>query len=138
MLGGHMVKSWSGNQAVIALSSGEAEYYAMVRAASVAIGLRSIMMDLGVKLKIELFTDATAAKGIGQRIGLGKVRHLETSQLWLQQLVGDGHIRITKISTDINIADVLTKHVDQKTLRNHQVFTNQAAMKGQHRLGLNA
>ena len=96
------------------------------------------MTDLGVKLKIELYTDATAAKGIGQRIGLGKVRHLETSQLWLQQLVGDGHIRINKVNTDVNIADVLTKHVDQKSLRNHQSFTNQAVMTGKHRIGLDS
>ena len=35
MLGQHMVKSWSNTQSVLALSSGEAEYYGMVRGASI-------------------------------------------------------------------------------------------------------
>ena len=38
MLGGHVIKSWATDQAALALSSGEAEYYAIVKEASVAFG----------------------------------------------------------------------------------------------------
>ena len=83
-----MIKSYSSQQAVRALSSGEAEYYAMVKAASVAIGIRSMLMDLGVdEGRIILKTDASAALGVAQRLGIGKVRHIEVNQLWLQEKV---------------------------------------------------
>ena len=35
MLGSHMMKGWSNTQSVIALSSGEADYYGMVRGSSI-------------------------------------------------------------------------------------------------------
>ena len=40
MHGTHVIKSWSTIQAVIALSSGEAEYYGLVKGASVALGIK--------------------------------------------------------------------------------------------------
>ena len=59
------------------MSSGEAEYYAMVKAASVAIGIRSMLMDLGVgEARIILKTDASAALGIAHRLGIGKICHI--------------------------------------------------------------
>ena len=42
---GGILKTWSSTQASIAQSSGEAEYYALVRAASEALGMQSIMRD---------------------------------------------------------------------------------------------
>ena len=38
MMGNHLIKGWSTTQAVIALSSGEAEYYGIVTGASVGLG----------------------------------------------------------------------------------------------------
>ena len=64
-------------QATIAQSSGEAEYYAMVRAAAEALGLQSIMRDLGWQAGVRLWVDSSAAKSMSARIGLGKVRHME-------------------------------------------------------------
>ena len=61
---------------MIALSSGEAEYYAMVRAAAEALGLQAIMRDLGWEAGILLWVDSSAAKSMASRIGLGKVRHM--------------------------------------------------------------
>ena len=54
-------------QAIIALSSGEAEFYALVKCGSVALGIRNMLHDLGVKVKIRISTDASAAKGITAR-----------------------------------------------------------------------
>ncbi len=89
MHGRHMIKSWSTNQSVIALSSGEAEYYGLVKAASVALGAKAISEDLGVRFtgKISIKGDASAAIGIANRVGIGKVRHIEVNQLWLQEKV---------------------------------------------------
>ncbi len=92
-MGNHAVKSWSTTQAIIALSSGEAEYYGIVKGSSVGLGIRSILRDLGVELRIRVHTDASAAKGIASRRGLGKVRHIEVNQLWLQDKVGRGKLK---------------------------------------------
>ena len=81
MLGCHCIKTWSSTQDISALSSGEAEYYGLVRGASQAIGIRSMLYDLGVDTDIDINTDASAAKGIASRKGVGRVRHIEVHQL---------------------------------------------------------
>ena len=65
LLGKHVVKSWSSNQSVIAQSSAEAEYYGLVKGASVAIGVKSILADLGIQIvkPIQIKSDASAAIG---------------------------------------------------------------------------
>jgi len=106
---GGILKTWSSTQASVAQSSGEAEYYALVRAASEALGLQSIMKDLGWEAKIRLLVDSSAAKSIASRTGLGKLRHLEIKFLWLQEIVRRKKIVLSKVRGDINPADVLTK-----------------------------
>ena len=76
MLGKHMVKSWSSTQANVSLSSGEAEYYGLVKGSSVAIGVKTMHKEMGIDLRIRVSTDASAAKGIASRHGLGKIRHV--------------------------------------------------------------
>jgi len=106
---GGILKTWSSTQASVAQSSGEAEYYALVRAASEALGMQSIMRDLGWDCKIRLLVDSSAAKSIASRTGLGKLRHLEIQFLWLQECVRRGKVVLSKVRGDINPADVLTK-----------------------------
>ena len=72
MWGGAFVKSWSTIQGIIALSSGEAEYYGIVKGSSIAIGQRGLLQDLRVKVDIRVHTDASAANGIASRRGVGK------------------------------------------------------------------
>ena len=112
MLGGNCLKSWSTTQEVVALSSGEAECYGMVRGGSQGLGLQEILRDLGVEAKIRIMTDASAAKGIACRRGVGRVKHIELNQLWLQDKVAKGAIEIRKVRTDENLADALTKYLD--------------------------
>ena len=49
LLGSHSLKSWSLTQKVIALSSGEAEYYGLVKSGSQGLGIRALLGDLGVE-----------------------------------------------------------------------------------------
>ena len=42
MWGQHLIKSWSSTQSVIALSSGEAEYYGMVKGSSIGLGIQAV------------------------------------------------------------------------------------------------
>ena len=109
LIGTHVIKCWSTTQDVIATSSGEAEFYALVKCGSQSLGLKAMMEDMGIDFRIHLKTDASAAMGIGLRRGLGKVRHVEVGQLWLQDMVHRGRIGIEKIDGKKNWADALTK-----------------------------
>ena len=102
MLGGHVIKSWSTNQAVLALSSGESDYYGIVKAASVALGIRSLALDMGIEYTkpIVIKSDASAAIGISNRIGVGKIRHIEVTQLWVQDKVASKELVVLKVPTE--------------------------------------
>ena len=134
MLGEHMIKSWSTTQNVIALSSGEAEFYGIVRGGSLALGIRSVMNDLDVNGQIRISTDASAAKGIASRRGLGKVRHIEVNQLWIQDKVATSEIMLCKVKGTVNKADALTKHVTNEELNQHMNDTSTRAAESRHRL----
>eukprot|EP00972_Heterocapsa_arctica_P032920 4843584-Heterocapsa_arctica.AAC.1 len=62
MHGGHCTRSWSTTQSVIALSSGEAELYGIVKEASAGLGFQSIANALGSSLYVDIFSDSAAAK----------------------------------------------------------------------------
>jgi len=51
VLGTHTLKRWSTTQSIIALSSGEAEYYGWVRAAAQPMGSKSVSMEKEQELK---------------------------------------------------------------------------------------
>ena len=83
------------------------------------LGIRSLMRDLGVQVGLVVRSDASAALGIAQRRGTGKVRHVEVHQLWLQDRVTRGDLKVRKIDGTKNPADALTKYVDGARLREH-------------------
>ena len=136
MIGNHVVKTWSNTQAIIALSSGEAEFYGAVKAGSIGLGLKSIMKDMGIecKLKLKVKTDSSAAKGIASRKGLGEVRHIEVHQLWIQDKVASGEIEMVKVPGNENIADALTKNVESEKLMWHMNAINLRIDAGRHEL----
>jgi hypothetical protein len=107
--GGGLLKSWSKTQGSIALSSGEAEFYAAIKGCAEGIGLKSLLADLGVQVKVEVVQDSTAAKGTATRAGIGKVKHLDTGWLWIQDVVRAGLVVLRKINGKVNPADLMTK-----------------------------
>ena len=111
MLGQHCLKTWSSTQAIIALSSGEAEYYGVVKATSTGLGCKSLMADLGQNTQLTVHTDAEAAKGIASRMGLGKTRHIQVHYLWVQERIRNGDLELRKVLGTENPADLLTKHL---------------------------
>ena len=111
MTGCNLLKSVCRGQAVVALSSGEAEFYALLTAASEALGEQSIAREWDVKLNIQLWFDATAGAAMSSRRALGKVKHINTAFLWIQTYVTDGLIKLGKKHTSENLADILTKPV---------------------------
>ena len=114
MLGAHLIKAWSATQASIALSSGEAEYYGVVRGAGIALGMQALYKDIGLNLPIRVWTDSSAAIGIGGRQGLGKLRHLECHSLWVQQRLRRREFKLLKVAGEANPADLFTKHLESQ------------------------
>ena len=90
------IKPWSKTQSVIALSSGEAELAAVVRGSTEALGIQAVLEDWGFEVDPEIKSDATAAIGIVQRQGLGRIRHLAVADLWVQQKVREKLLRMEK------------------------------------------
>ena len=129
MYGDHLLKSWSLTQSVISLSSGEAEYYAIVKGASVGLGLKAMLGELNVDTDLTLKTDASAAVGISMRRGLGKVRHIDVTQLWVQEKIAQKVFRICKVNTTENLSDALTKGISQDEMDWHLRKTGQVRME---------
>ena len=132
MLGGHCIRTWSSNQAVIALSSGEAEFYGIVKEATNALGVSGILKDLNINLAVVVSTDSSAAKGIANRRGLGKLRHIELSELWVQDQTAKGKITIYKINGRENSSDSLTKHSTSERIAQTLNHCNQVLATGRH------
>ena len=74
-----MLKSWPRQQKTISLSSAEAELHAAVAASSKA--LMSLLRDMGVESQGEIKVVSSAALGIVQRAGCGRVWHLHLQAL---------------------------------------------------------
>ena len=81
---------------ILALSSGEAELGGLIRACTEGLGVQSVLRDFGFEVEVKLLTDATAAIGMVRRLGLGRVRHLATADLWIQQQVREGRVQVGK------------------------------------------
>ena len=92
--------------------------------------------DLGVEFSqsIAIKSDASAAIGISNRIGIGKIKHIEVTQLWLQEKVANGEIVIHKVPTESNLADALTKAVDAQTIQTHVSGINAERLCDRHPL----
>ena len=52
--------------------------------------------------------------GICTRQGLGKLRHIDTQTLWVQEKVRMKQITLRKVLGDVNPADLLTKHMTSR------------------------
>ena len=111
MHGKHCIKTWASTQGTRATSSAEAEFYAIVEGASRGLGMKSLAADLGCDVGITLFSDASAGRSLAFRKGLGKVRHIETKYLWVQDLIKEGRLKLLKIKGTSNPADIGTKHL---------------------------
>ncbi len=72
-----MLKFWAKTQSTIALSSAEAELAGMVKAAAEGLGVLSLLRDFGLDRRAVVATDSSAALGIANRQGVGRVRHLD-------------------------------------------------------------
>ena len=65
---------------------------------------------------VYLGTDSSAAKSFVGRRGLGKMRHLEIRDSWLQREAGEGKVVVSKVLGTENPADLMTKILGKKEI----------------------
>ena len=99
--GKHLLRHMSCLQTLVALSSGEAEYYALLLGACTSLGIQSHYQDWMVDVPIQKLA---RRGGIG-----GRLRHLQTRHSWLQSRIALGHVNLDVVASEQNPADVLTK-----------------------------
>ena len=72
---------------------------------------------MGWTMPITVHSDATAAIGIARRKGLGKIRHLDVMDLWIQDKIRSKQIKLLKVLGADNVAGVFTTYVDHTTIK---------------------
>ena len=110
-LNGVCVHHYSRTQTTVALSSGEAELYAIGSGVAEALGLKNFLHELGIACTITICTDSSAARSITTRHGVTKqTKHIQLRYLYMQELVHNGTIKCDKILGTTNPSDILTKY----------------------------
>ena len=114
---GNLVESRVRAQKAIALSSGESEFVAIVAGCSEGLLVRHLWNKLtGRSRTMKARSDSSAARSMMQRQGIGRVRHLDASLLWIQQKEKEKVLSVSPIPTDLNCADIGTKNLAKKRL----------------------
>ena len=117
MAEGMRLHARSRGQASVALSSCEAEVMAASEGIKEALLLQEVLMFPGLgHYEIEIKVDSSAAHAFFHRRGVGRIKHMDSRTLWLQDLIAVGGVRLKKIPRTQNLADMLTHTPSAKEL----------------------
>ena len=72
---------------------------------------------VGLSSRMKLHVDSSAAKSFVSRRGLGKMKHLEIRDLWLQKEVREGKVLVGKVPGEENPADLMTKILTKSEIK---------------------
>ena len=107
----------SRGQASVALSSCEAEVIAASEGIKEALLLQEVLMFAGLGHNvIEVLVDSSAAHAFFHRRGVGRMKHIDSRVLWLQDLIAARGVELKKIPRTQNLADMLTHTPSAKEL----------------------
>ena len=109
-----MVQSWSRSQKSIALSSCESEFLSLIGGCAEGLRVKKVWELLSKKpVMLTAYTDSSSCLSLTQRLGVGRVKHLDTKKLWIQTEVKKGTILMEKVGTTFNPADLNTKKLSK-------------------------
>ncbi|CAE7805490.1 unnamed protein product [Symbiodinium sp. CCMP2592] len=118
-LGKAVIKATAKGQAVIALSKKQA-----------------MLADWGINCPVITNMDATTGISIGSRTGLGRVKHIHTCFLWVQEVIDSGRVKLKKVPTGEMLADLMTKPLDAKLIQKFLQGMGYNSREGRHPLAL--
>ncbi len=117
MLGRHCVGNSSNIQSTIGFSSGESEWYGLAKGSAADLGLLSTLRDGGIGCVV----GQLGGERILVRQGLGRMRHVQTRCLWVQERAREGHLKVLPVRGKNSLADFFIKAVNgvlrEKNLR---------------------
>ena len=114
-LNGCLVAAWSRSQKSIALSSCEAEFLASAGGAAEALQLKELWQFLTKRLaEIRAITDSSSCRAFTERLGVGRLKHIDTRYLWMQLEVKKKNLKMEGIPTLWNMADLGTKRLSRQ------------------------
>lgn len=119
------VISWaSAKQRTVALSSTEAEYMAISEACQEAIYLRNLMFELtGKTLCVALYNDNQSALSLSSNsVHHSRTKHIDVRYHFVREAINNDFINVNYMSTDLMIADILTKGVCP--VKHHELLNN--------------
>ncbi|WVZ53002.1 hypothetical protein U9M48_003996 [Paspalum notatum var. saurae] len=100
-------------QSTVALSTTEAEFIAVCDACKEAVWLKGLYTEFsGDTSCINLFCDSQSAIHlIKDKMFHEKTKHIDVKYHYVREVVAEGRLKVCKISTHDNPADMMTKHV---------------------------
>ena len=114
---GMRLHAHSRGQASVALSSCAAEVIAASEGIKDTLLLQEVLMFAGLgHYVIEVKMDSSAAHAFFHRRGVGRMKHIDSRILWLQDLIVAGGVKLKKIPRTQNLADMLTHTPSAKEL----------------------
>ena len=117
----------------MSLSSGESETYAASSASCDGVLLQRLLeFCINKPVCTVHYLDSSAARGIFQRQGVGRVRHMSYRILWFQELLKtpEKKHRVSPIPGNLNVADIGTKRLPKHRLEQLMGFCNIGSMYG--------
>ena len=110
-----LILAWARTQAVQALSSGEAESYALGTGACECLAVKSVLTELDEEVEVVLESDSSAAISSQSRLGMGRMKHVQIKYMFLQQMVKSKLLSLKKVPGTENTADIGTKYLEKAT-----------------------
>ena len=86
--------------------------------------------DWGTSLSCSLYADSSAALAIAKRKGAGKLRHINVSALWIQDVQDRNGASYMKVLGTENPADLMTKYLTREKVDNAIDKMGQAVQVG--------
>ena len=109
-----LVTSWSRSQKSIALSSCEAEFLAAAGGSAEAIQIKELWTFLTKRpVMIRAITDSSSCRAFSERLGVGRLKRIDTRYLWMQLEVKKETMVMDSIPTLWNVADLGTKRLSR-------------------------
>ena len=136
MIGDHFIKGWSRTQNHVTTGSAEAELIALVKCTAESLGVKSMAHDWGRELGVTLYADSLAALAIAKRKGAGKLRHINVSALWIQDIQDREGAEYLKIEGTKNPADLVTKYLVREKADSCMSSISQHVRQGRASAGL--
>ncbi|GJW04859.1 hypothetical protein Tco_1563715 [Tanacetum coccineum] len=109
---GCFLTSWySKKQTTLAISTTEEEYVSAEKACQQALWMKQALVDYGVRLDdILIMCDNKGAIDLSKNlVQHSRTKHIEIHHHFLRDNIQKGNISIEKVSSEDNIADILTK-----------------------------